>query len=103
MKTSASKNEILKRELEQLFGEQEENIETAASNFGQYIIYINKPFATHFTVFTIDYHSFDSGSFRTVRMGASHRVAQSNAGMRFTANSGNITSSSKATVYGLKQ
>ena len=81
----------------------EENIETAASNFGQYIIYINKPFATHFTVFTIDYHSFDSGSFRTVRMGASHRVAQSNAGMRFTANSGNITSSSKATVYGLKQ
>ena len=30
MKTSASKNEILKRELEQLFGEQDANIETAA-------------------------------------------------------------------------
>ena len=30
MKTSASKNEILKRELEQLFGEQVANIETAA-------------------------------------------------------------------------
>jgi len=29
MKTSASKNEILKRELEQLFGEQDANIETA--------------------------------------------------------------------------
>jgi len=30
MKTSASKNEILKRELEQLFGEQDANIENAA-------------------------------------------------------------------------
>ena len=30
MKTSASKNEILKLELEQLFGEQDANIETAA-------------------------------------------------------------------------
>ena len=30
MKTSASKNEILKREFEQLFGEQDANIETAA-------------------------------------------------------------------------
>ena len=30
MKTSASKNEILKRELEQLFAKQDANIETAA-------------------------------------------------------------------------
>ena len=30
MKTSASKNEIIKRELDQLFGEQNTNIEIAA-------------------------------------------------------------------------
>ena len=82
----------------------QENIAAETEGFGQYIIWINQPYIDNtYTNFSIHFHSYDSSSFITVRMGATHRADQINAGFRWFVTSGNITSSSKATVYGLKE
>ena len=81
----------------------DETIETDAANFGQYIVYVSNPFvSTCHTCFSVDFHSFDGSNFRTVKGGYSHRLAQENAGFRFYVSSGNITTSSKVRIYGLK-
>ena len=82
----------------------QENIETDTEAFGQYIIYVSKPFvSTTKTSLSIDFHSYDGTNFRTVKTAGQHRSTQSNAGIRFYVTSGNLTSNSKISVYGLKQ
>ena len=81
----------------------DETVNTEVDGFGQFIVYVSNPFvSTCHTCFSVDFHSYDGSNFRTVKGGYSFRVAQENAGFRFYVSSGNITTSSKVRVYGLK-
>ena len=82
----------------------QESISAGSGRFGQYIIYVNRPFlSTTKTNLSIDFHSYDGSNFRTVKTAGTFDAAQSNAGIRFITGSGNITNVSKVSVYGLKQ
>ena len=82
----------------------QESISAGSGRFGQYIIYVNRPFlSTTKTNLSIDFHSYDGSNFRTVKTAGTFDTAQSNAGIRFFTGSGNITNVSKVSVYGFKQ
>ena len=55
-----------------------------------------------YTLMQIDYHSYDGSTFRSVQSHCSQRDAIQMAGIRFFVNTGNITSSSSVSVYGIK-
>jgi len=82
----------------------QENINNEGDQFGSFVIHVIKPFvSTCGTNMHFDYFSYDGTYMRTVKLNGAHRVAQSNAGFRFTSsNSNTFSTSSKVTVYGLK-
>ena len=68
-----------------------------------YIIDVLQPFSSALkTWVNIRFGSYDTSYFRTVTLSAQHDVAGSMAGFRFYTGSGNILSSSKFKIYGLK-
>jgi len=81
----------------------EESVETETEGYGQIIVQISRPFvASRYTLMQIDYHCYDGSTFRSVQSHCSLRNDAQMAGFRFYVTSGNITSSSSISVYGIK-
>ena len=81
----------------------QENTDNDSDSPAMYIIDVLQPFSSALkTWVNIRFGSYDTSYFRTVTLSAQHDVAGSMAGFRFYTGSGNILSSSKFKIYGLK-
>ena len=81
----------------------QENTDNDSDRPAMYIIDVLQPFSSALkTWVNIRFGSYDTSYFRTVTLSAQHDVAGSMAGFRFYTGSGNILSSSKFKIYGLK-
>jgi hypothetical protein len=83
--------------------EVQENTDSDADRPAMYIIDVMSPFNSALkTWVNIRFGGYDTANFRTVTVAGQHDTAGSMAGFRFYTNSGNILSSSKFKIYGLK-
>ena len=81
----------------------QENTDNDSDRPAMYIIDVLQPFSSALkTWVNIRFGSYDTSYFRTVTLSAQHDVAGSMAGFRFYTGSGNILSTSKFKIYGLK-
>ena len=81
----------------------QENINAETEGFGNFSIDVSKPHvANRYTGMHIKYHSYDGTYFRYVWSSCFVRDANIHKGFRFYVTSGNITSSSSISVYGIK-
>ena len=81
----------------------QENIASETEGYGQFAINVSKPYINnHYTGMHIQYNAYDSANFRYVWSNCFLRDANTHKGFRFYVTSGNITSSSSISVYGMK-
>ena len=81
----------------------QESVAAEADGYGQITIDIARPFVNgRTTSMQIFYTTYDSSAFRYVHSYCQQRDASTHAGFRFYVDSGNITSSSSISVYGIK-
>ena len=81
----------------------QENTDSDTDRPAMYVIDVISPFNSALkTWVNIRFGSYDTSNFRCVTISGQHDVAASMAGFRFYTNSGNILSSSKFKIYGLK-
>tara|TARA_A100001201_G_scaffold4937_1_gene9376 strand:+ start:4914 stop:5756 length:843 start_codon:yes stop_codon:yes gene_type:complete len=81
----------------------QENIAAENEGYGQFVINVSKPYINnHYTNMQIKYNAYDSNNFRYVWSNCILRDDNTHKGFRFFVGSGNITSSSSISVYGMK-
>ena len=81
----------------------QESVHAETDGFGQIIVDVARPFVSgRTTSMQIFYTTYDSSAFRYVHSYCQQRDANTHAGFRFYVDSGNITSSSSISVYGIK-
>ena len=81
----------------------QENIAQENEGYGQFAINVSKPYINnHYTGMQIQYNAYDSSNFRYVWSNCFLRDDNTHKGFRFYVTSGNITSSSSISVYGMK-
>ena len=81
----------------------QENTDSDSDRPAMYVIDVISPFNSALkTWVNIRFGSYDTSNFRCVTISGQHDVAASMAGFRFYTGSGNILSSSKFKIYGLK-
>ena len=81
----------------------QENTDNDSDRPAMYIIDVLQPFSSALkTWVNIRFGSYDTSYFRCVTISGQHDVAGSMAGFRFYTGGGNILSSSKFKIYGLK-
>ena len=81
----------------------QENTDNDSDRPAMYVIDVISPFNSALkTWVNIRFGSYDTSNFRCVTISGQHDTAASMAGFRFYTGSGNILSSSKFKIYGLK-
>ena len=81
----------------------QESISAEGDGYGSIVIDVARPFVSgRTTSMNIRYGCYDGGNFRQVDSYCQERGTDTNAGIRLYVTSGNITSSSSISVYGIK-
>lgn len=103
VKTSSTQSNDIKTGWNQAQWQPQESVANETAGYGTIIVDVARPFVdSRFTNMQIFYTTYDGGGFRYVHSYCQQRTAAIMAGFRFYVDSGNITSSSSISVYGMK-
>ncbi len=102
-RTSSTSGTDVKSGWNQTYWQPQESVGAETDGYGTINLEVARPFVSNrFTNMNIRYTTYDGANFRQVDSYCQNRNASTQAGIRFYVTTGNITSNSSVSVYGIK-